>query len=93
MFTHQATLSPKGQLTVPADIRERLALKPGDKVEFRILRDGTITFHAMNVTVDDLFGMIAYKGSPKTIDQINEAIADAAVDGSGILRSGGVAAV
>lgn len=92
MFVHQVTLSPKGQLTVPAEIRERLALKPGDKVEFRILRDGTITLHALNMTVDDLFGMISYRGSPKTIDQINEAITDAAVDGSGILRSGEAAA-
>jgi AbrB family looped-hinge helix DNA binding protein len=34
-FPHmKATLTSKGQITIPADIRQRLHLKPGDVLEF-----------------------------------------------------------
>ncbi len=29
-----STISSKGQITVPVDVRKRLGVKPGDKVEF-----------------------------------------------------------
>lgn len=29
-----STISSKGQITVPAEVRKRLGLKPGDRVEF-----------------------------------------------------------
>ena len=34
-----STISSKGQITVPLEIRERLGLKPGDRVEF-VIDDG-----------------------------------------------------
>jgi len=34
------TVTSKGQITLPKAIRDRLALKPGDKVEFVIVDDG-----------------------------------------------------
>jgi AbrB family looped-hinge helix DNA binding protein len=42
-----ATLSSKGQLTIPSDIRQRLDLKSGDKVEFRLNANGTVTLAAV----------------------------------------------
>jgi antitoxin PrlF len=35
-----ATLTSKGQTTIPREVREFLKLKPGDKLEFRLMPDG-----------------------------------------------------
>ena len=37
-----STISSKGQITVPREIRQRLGLKEGDRVEFVIDQDRTI---------------------------------------------------
>lgn len=36
MITYDSNLTTKGQVTVPASIRRRLGLKPGESVRFRI---------------------------------------------------------
>jgi AbrB family looped-hinge helix DNA binding protein len=38
----QSTISSKGQITVPLEIRRRLGLKEGDRVEFVVQGDWTI---------------------------------------------------
>ncbi|MCA9457205.1 MAG: AbrB/MazE/SpoVT family DNA-binding domain-containing protein, partial [Nitrospira sp.] len=38
-----ATLTSKGQITLPKKIREQLKLQPGDRVEFLVGTDGRIT--------------------------------------------------
>lgn len=35
-------VSPKGQVTIPKDIREKLGLHPGDEVEFEEIDDGYV---------------------------------------------------
>ena len=37
-----STISSKGQITVPQEIRKRLGLAPGDRVEFVIEQDRTV---------------------------------------------------
>ncbi len=76
-------MTSKGQLTVPANIREALKLQAGDKVEFLIHSDGTVRFLAMNRPLESLFGCIPYEGLPKTIEEIEEGIAEGAVHGEG----------
>ena len=39
----QATLTSKGQITLPKEIRERLGLDAGSMLDFQILEDNTIT--------------------------------------------------
>ncbi len=36
MLERETTITPKGQVTIPAEIRSRLGLKPHDKVRFRL---------------------------------------------------------
>ena len=56
----KSTISSKGQITVPAKVREKLGLEPGTIVEFRIgeggvlLRKGVSGVHP----VDRLFGRL-----------------------------------
>ena len=37
-----STISSKGQITVPQEIRKRLGLAPGDRVEFVMEQDRTV---------------------------------------------------
>jgi AbrB family looped-hinge helix DNA binding protein len=37
-----ATVTAKGQITIPKAVREALGVKPGSKVEFRRLDDGQV---------------------------------------------------
>ncbi len=37
-----STLTSKGQLTVPKEVRELLKLKTGDKIQFMINKEGKI---------------------------------------------------
>jgi AbrB family looped-hinge helix DNA binding protein len=39
---HFSTISSKGQLTVPQEIRKRLGLETGDRVEFVVEEDRTV---------------------------------------------------
>jgi antitoxin PrlF len=41
-MSHFSTISSKGQLTVPQEIRKRLGLETGDRVEFVIEADRTV---------------------------------------------------
>ncbi len=45
----QAKITSKGQLTVPAEIREQLGLKPGDHVEFYVGLRGEIRLRPRNL--------------------------------------------
>jgi AbrB family looped-hinge helix DNA binding protein len=37
-----ATVTAKGQITIPKAVRDALGVRPGNKVEFRRLNDGNI---------------------------------------------------
>lgn len=54
-----ATLTSKGQVTIPVDIREALDLQPHDKVNFTMLPDGTVILRAKKRAFEDLAGMLA----------------------------------
>ena len=40
-MTYCGTLTSKGQITIPAEVRKRLGLHEGDKVEFQVDESGT----------------------------------------------------
>jgi antitoxin PrlF len=41
-MSHFSTMTSKGQLTVPQEIRKRLGLEAGDRVEFVVEEDRTV---------------------------------------------------
>jgi antitoxin PrlF len=71
-----ATLTSKGQLTVPKEVRERLDLKPGDRVEFVFLPDGTVRFLPLNLPISALKGMLGRPPQRLSRKQLDEAIRD-----------------
>ncbi len=59
-----ATLTAKGQTTIPKEIRERLGLEPGDKLTFTTLSDGTVVMRAKTGRLLDLAGSLTRPGQP-----------------------------
>ena len=73
-----STLTSKGQTTIPHEIRERLRLRPGDRIDFVAHDDGTVTLHARNRPVTELAGLLYRPGQkPVSIKEMDEAIKDA----------------
>jgi antitoxin PrlF len=75
-----STLTRKGQTTVPKDIRERLGLKPGDKIKFIVHGDGSVRMVAANLTLHQLRGILPRPDWPASIEEMDEAIGEAAVE-------------
>jgi AbrB family looped-hinge helix DNA binding protein len=72
------TLTSKGQLTIPKDVRDALQLKAGQTFEFRVTEDGQVWMRPRNRDAKALKGMIKpRRGLHVTLDAINATIADA----------------
>ena len=69
-----ATITTKGQVTIPKSIRESLHLHSGDKIEI-ILKDGNAIIRPLSKKVDDLFGILK-RPNQKTVsvDEMNKSI-------------------
>ena len=74
----QATITSKGQVTVPKSIRDRLHLKPGDKIDFVLEEDGGLRVTPVTASVTQLKGMVPRPGFPVSVEQMDEAIARSA---------------
>lgn len=57
-----STLTSKGQTTIPKDIRDSLGMKPGDRMTFTMLPDGTVLMRVKNKSVMDVAGKLRRKG-------------------------------
>ena len=70
-----ATVTSKGQITIPASIREQFGIHAGTRVHF-FVNDGSIEFVPSTRSVRELSGMLKYDGPPVTVEQMDDAIAD-----------------
>ena len=57
-----ATLTSKGQTTIPKEIRDRLGMKPGDRMTFTLMPDATVVMRVKSKRVTELAGMLKKKG-------------------------------
>jgi AbrB family looped-hinge helix DNA binding protein len=57
-----ATLTSKGQLTLPRRVREHLRVQTGDAVDFIIGDDGEVRVRAGEIDVADLKGLLRQAG-------------------------------
>ena len=74
----QATITSKGQVTLPKPIRDRLHLKPGDRIDFMLEDDGCLRVAPVTASVTRLKGMLPKPDAPVTLEAMDEAIARAA---------------
>ncbi len=70
-----ATLTSKGQITIPAIVRAALGIEAGDRVEFVQVEPGHFELVAATQSVTALKGLVRKPASPVTIDAMNKAIA------------------
>ena len=70
-----SVITSKGQTTIPKAIRDRLGVEPGDRVDFVVQRDGTVTVEPAVHSVGRLRGLLATKGRRAvSVDAMHEAI-------------------
>lgn len=74
-----ATITSKGQMTLPKAIRDELGLKAGDRVKIFLRPNGGIVLMPTR-PVTDLKGILKYDGPPVSIEEMDEAIAEACVE-------------
>jgi antitoxin PrlF len=68
---HIATVTSKGQITVPLAVRKRLGLKTGDRLEF-INEGGTIVIRPVRDAEDPLAAYVGILGTfPGGVEEIN----------------------
>lgn len=70
-----ATLTSKGQVTIPAQVRASMGLDTGDRIEFVELNDGTFAIMAASHSVRDLKGLIRKPAKAVSVEDMNLAIA------------------
>lgn len=70
-----ATLTSKGQITVPAAVRTAMGVGVGDRVEFVEVAPGRYEVFAATRSVTALKGMFAKPAEPVSIEAMNAAIA------------------
>jgi len=70
-----ATLTSKGQITIPAEVRHDLKVDAGDRVEFIQIAPGRYEFVAATQSITDLKGMFGRPIRKVSIDEMNKAIA------------------
>jgi antitoxin PrlF len=70
-----ATISSKGQITIPANVRQALHVDTGDRVEFVEIEAGRYEFVAATRSVTELKGMFGKAKRAVSIEDMNRAIA------------------
>lgn len=70
-----ATITSKGQVTIPVYVRNQLGLSAGDRIEF-IMNDQTGRYEVVPATrpVTALKGIIRKPAKPVSIEDMNSAI-------------------
>jgi len=73
-----ATLTSKGQVTIPKEVRDTLGLQAGHRVSFEVREDGVVELHPETVDLMSLCGIIKPAVRGVTVRDMDEAIRRAA---------------
>jgi antitoxin PrlF len=77
-----ATITSKGQITIPASVRAAMSLEAGTKVQFVEVAPKRFEIIPINRSLMDLKGMFAHKAlkRPVTIEEMKEAVGQAVAE-------------
>lgn len=82
-----ATLTSKGQITLPVGLRRQLGLKSGDRIDFVTATDGSVTVRPVKNGLLELAGMAKpVDGRRRTLPEMDAAIASGRSKASGKVR-------
>lgn len=74
-----STVSSKGQITIPQEVRIRLGLRPGDRVEF-VTEDGRTVLRPVRERANSFREFIGAAPGFRTMEEINAWIRDVRED-------------
>jgi AbrB family looped-hinge helix DNA binding protein len=83
-----ATMTSKGQITIPVKLRKALGLKPGVRIDFFEIEDGQYVLRPRNRSIMELEGCIPKLDHVVTVEEMNQAILDRAAELDHATRSG-----
>lgn len=83
-----ATVTSKGQITIPSQVREAMGLRPGAKVMFFPNAEGDFVLHVRTGSIMDLRGCLAGCEVPKTDAEMNEMLHQRALELDEATKSG-----
>lgn len=75
-----ATLTAKGQVTLPKSFRTQLNLHSGDKMDFVMLDNGVLQVVPLKQSPKKLKGIVPKPAKSVTVEEMNQAIVDGAAD-------------
>jgi antitoxin PrlF len=76
-----ATLTSKGQVTIPKEVREFLHLNEGDRLEFLLEDDGSVRLQRRGRSVLELAGILHRPGmEAMSVREMKEAIMETVIE-------------
>lgn len=74
-----STITSKGQVTVPVEIRRALGLKPQDKLVFRVVK-GKVEVEPFPMTLEEAYGSVGPLAKPEDFEAIRATVREERVD-------------
>ena len=69
-----ATLTSKGQITLPKAVRDRLELSAGDRVDFVMAADGRFDLIPVKSSIKSLKGCVPKPRKPVTVEAMAQVV-------------------
>jgi antitoxin PrlF len=69
-----ATMTSKGQITIPVKVRKALGLKPGVRIDFYEVEDGEYAFRPKMGSIMEMKGCVPKPDHPISIEEMNRAV-------------------
>jgi AbrB family looped-hinge helix DNA binding protein len=69
-----STVTSKGQITIPRDVRKALGIESGDKVRFNVDDEGRVFFVPVTVDVTSLKGIIPKPDKAVSVEDMRATI-------------------
>ena len=77
---YDATMTNKGQVTLPKEVRKRLRVGEGDKVRFTLVDGERIVVERVEHSIRDLFGILGMPRRSASLKDMDEAVRRHAVE-------------
>ena len=82
-----ATVTDKGQVTLPKAIRDRLNIRPGSRIDFQVTADKKLTAQVQTRGSEGLFGLLKRPGQKTlTLEEMDEAITEMVIERSKVKK-------
>lgn len=75
MREYVTTITQRGQVTIPAEVRRLLGAKPRDKIAFRVEGD-TVRLVPVEFTLEQVFGSVTPLQRPENFDELSRRAKD-----------------